>query len=84
MGTEVIIDRFQVARASRDGADTVRKQEFKRLSERCPRPSMPSARGWCGRFGSGLWSSSDRHGSGSIRCASTHRRSKRPTTYGKT
>ena len=34
---EIVIDRFHVARAYRDGADTVRKQELKRLKSALPK-----------------------------------------------
>ncbi len=34
---EIVIDRFHVARAYRDGADTVRKQELKRLKRALPK-----------------------------------------------
>ena len=35
-GAEVVIDRFHVARAYRDGADTVRKKEIQRLKNTLP------------------------------------------------
>jgi transposase len=34
---EIVIDRFHVARAYRDGADTVRKKELKRLKSQLPK-----------------------------------------------
>jgi transposase len=36
-GAEVVIDRFHVARAYRDGADMVRKRELKRLKRALPK-----------------------------------------------
>jgi transposase len=42
---EIVIDRFHVARAYRNCADTVRKKELARLRERCPTPSTPRSRG---------------------------------------
>jgi transposase len=83
-GAEIVMDRFPVARASRDGADTVRKQDSSGSSERGPRPSTPRSRGRCGRFVSGLGSSSRTHGRCSSGCLPTRRRSTRPTTCEKT
>jgi transposase len=42
---EIVIDRFQVARAYRDGADTVRKQELKRLKRAMPTAEYAELKG---------------------------------------
>jgi transposase len=42
---EIVIERFQVARASRDGADTVRKKEFKRLKRALPKAEYTERKG---------------------------------------
>jgi transposase len=80
---ELVIDRFHVARAYRDCADTVRKQELKRLKRALPKAEYAELQGRCGHFASGLSSASRRHGSGSNGCSPPRRRSKRPTACGK-
>jgi hypothetical protein len=42
---EIIIDRFPVARASRDGADTGRKQELRRLTRALPKAEYAERQG---------------------------------------
>ncbi|HZC02478.1 MAG TPA: ISL3 family transposase [Gammaproteobacteria bacterium] len=42
---EIVIDRFHVARAYRDGADTVRKQELKRLKRALPKAEYAQIKG---------------------------------------
>jgi transposase len=42
---EVVIDRFHVARAYRDCADTVRKEEFKRLKRALPKAEYTELKG---------------------------------------
>jgi transposase len=42
---EIVIDRFHVARAYRDGADTVRKQELKRLKRARPKAEYAETTG---------------------------------------
>jgi transposase len=44
-GAEIVIDRFHVARAYRDGADTVRKQELKRLKRALPKAEYAALQG---------------------------------------
>jgi transposase len=42
---EIVLDRFPVARAYRDGADTVRKQELKRLKRAMPKAEYAELKG---------------------------------------
>jgi transposase len=44
-GAEIVIDRFHVARAYRDCADTVRKKELKRLKSTLPRAEYAEIKG---------------------------------------
>jgi transposase len=52
---EIVIDRFHVARACRDCADTVRKKELKRLKKALPKAEYAKTKGamWPFRKGSG-------------------------------
>jgi len=44
-GAAIVIDRFPVARASRDGADKVRKKEFKRRKRALPKAESTALKG---------------------------------------
>jgi len=49
-GVEIVIDRFHVARAYRDCADTVRKKELKRLKSQWPKAEYAEITGAMGPF----------------------------------
>ncbi len=44
-GAMVVVDRFHVAKAYRDAADTLRKQEVKRLKQELPQPDAEQLKG---------------------------------------
>ena len=60
----IVIERFHVARASRDGADMVRRRSSSGSRAHGPQPRTPNFRGRWGRFASGLGISHRRSGSG--------------------
>lgn len=58
----IVIDRFHVARHYRDGIDTLRKQEVKRLRVTLPNRSTTNSATSCGRHASTLTQALGRHG----------------------
>jgi Transposase len=80
---ELVSDRFHVAWAYRDGADTVRTQERTRPSEGGPKPRTRSAQERWGRFADARRLSSRRRGTCGSGCSRTRPRGRRLTTCGK-
>jgi hypothetical protein len=81
---EIVIDGFMWRGLTATAPMRCASRKSSGSSERCPQPSMPSFRGQCGRFASGLRISSRRSGTCSSESSPPCRRSRQLTTYGQT